>query len=143
VREDRPIGFHFTLESYRNRRARQVIYHLETARSAKIHLLESGSVIVSLVLLDTSSESRRQSAQNDHVIVRIFRFSTRRHDANTETDSATMASQTSGILRWTASIKDSMMNDPGRQLFEDQVQSQGFLFLDEYLDNIWTAAKTE
>ena len=140
MREDRPIGFHFTLESYRNRRARQVIYHLETARSAKIHLLESGSMIVSLVLLDTSSESK---CQNDHVIVHIFRFSTRQHDANTETDSATMASQTSGLLRWTTSIRDSMMNDPGRQLFEDQVQSQGFLFLDEYLDNIWTAAKTE
>jgi hypothetical protein len=140
VREDRPIGFHFTLESYRNRRARQVIYHLETARSAKIHLLESGSVIVSLVLLDTSSESKCSERSRDSPHLSIFNTPTRRQH---ETDSATMASQTSGILRWTASIKDSMMNDPGRQLFEDQVQSQGFLFLDEYLDNIWTAAKTE
>ena len=56
---------------------------------------------------------------------------------------ATMASQTSGILRWTSSIRNSMINDPGRQFFEDQVQSQGFLFLEEYLDNIWTAAKQE
>ncbi|KAI9512601.1 hypothetical protein F5148DRAFT_1373096 [Russula earlei] len=54
-----------------------------------------------------------------------------------------MASQTSGILRWTCSIKDAMTNDPGRQFFEDQVQSQGFLFLEEYLDNIWAAAKQD
>src|SRR6266849_7969476 len=56
---------------------------------------------------------------------------------------ATMASETPGILRWTSSIRNSMINDPGRQFFEDQVQSQGFLFLEEYLDNIWTAAKQE
>ncbi len=56
---------------------------------------------------------------------------------------AAMASQTPGILRWTSSIRDSMINDPGRQLFEDQLQSQGFLFLEEYLDNIWAAAKQE
>jgi hypothetical protein len=54
-----------------------------------------------------------------------------------------MASPTPGILRWTSSIKNSMINDPGRQFFEDQVQSQGFLFLEEYLDNIWTSAKQE
>lgn len=36
-----------------------------------------------------------------------------------------------------------MINDPGRQFFEDQVQSQGFLFLEEYIDNIWAAAKQE
>ncbi|KAI9444794.1 hypothetical protein H4582DRAFT_1844859 [Lactarius indigo] len=50
---------------------------------------------------------------------------------------------TSGILRWTSSIRDSMINDPGRQFFEDQVQSQGFLFLEEYIDNIWAAAKQD
>ncbi|KAH9178705.1 hypothetical protein EDB89DRAFT_1928084 [Lactarius sanguifluus] len=50
---------------------------------------------------------------------------------------------TSGILRWTSSIQDSMINDPGRQFFEDQVQSQGFLFLEEYMDNIWAAAKQD
>ncbi|KAI0257123.1 hypothetical protein BJV78DRAFT_1291276 [Lactifluus subvellereus] len=54
-----------------------------------------------------------------------------------------MAPQASGILRWSSSIRDSMINDPGRQFFEDQVQSQGFLFLEEYLDNIWAAAKQE
>ncbi|KAH9954441.1 hypothetical protein BC827DRAFT_1243053, partial [Russula dissimulans] len=54
-----------------------------------------------------------------------------------------MASSTSGILRWTSSIRDAMINDPGRQFFEDQVQSQGFLFLEEYLDNIWTAPRQD
>ncbi|KAJ7900333.1 hypothetical protein B0H14DRAFT_3423705 [Mycena olivaceomarginata] len=29
-----------------------------------------------------------------------------------------------------------MVNDPGRQLFQDQIQTHGFLFLNDYLDNI-------
>ncbi|KAF7347843.1 Inner centromere protein-related protein pic1 [Mycena venus] len=29
-----------------------------------------------------------------------------------------------------------MINDPGRQLFHDQIQTHGFLFLNDYLDNI-------
>lgn len=74
------------------------------------------------------------------MIIRVL-SNTRSH--GTQSTPATMASQTSGILRWTSSIRNSMINDPGRQFFEDQVQSQGFLFLDEYLDNIWAAAKQE
>ncbi|KAI0275078.1 hypothetical protein BC834DRAFT_850899 [Gloeopeniophorella convolvens] len=54
-----------------------------------------------------------------------------------------MTTPTPGITRWTSSIRSAMMNDPGRQFFEDQVQSQGFLFLEEYLDNIWAAAKQD
>ena len=78
--------------------------------------------------------------QNDHVTERVS-------DSNSlsprHRNRATMTSQTPGILRWTSSIRNSMINDPGRQFFEDQVQSQGFLFLEEYLDNIWAAAKQE
>jgi hypothetical protein len=78
--------------------------------------------------------------QNDHVTERVS-------DSNSlsprHRNCATMTSQTPGILRWTSSIRNSMINDPGRQFFEDQVQSQGFLFLEEYLDNIWAAAKQE
>ena len=36
-----------------------------------------------------------------------------------------------------------MANDPGRQLLEDQIQSTGFLFLDDYLDNIMVGPKHE
>ncbi|KAG6336667.1 hypothetical protein ID866_2414 [Astraeus odoratus] len=41
-----------------------------------------------------------------------------------------------GIQVWMSSIRASMANDPCRQLFEDQVQTHAFLFLDDYLDNI-------
>lgn len=54
-----------------------------------------------------------------------------------------MAAHASGIVAWTTSIRAAMIHDPGRQLFEDQVQTQGFLFLDEYLDNILAGAKQE
>lgn len=41
-----------------------------------------------------------------------------------------------GIHAWMLSIRQSMTNDPCRQLFEDQVQTHAFLFLDDYLENI-------
>ncbi|KAH7930951.1 hypothetical protein BV22DRAFT_1108849 [Leucogyrophana mollusca] len=49
-----------------------------------------------------------------------------------------MASNESGIVAWMSSIRASMTNDPCRQLFEDQIQNHGFIFLDDYLDNILT-----
>ncbi|KAG9314350.1 hypothetical protein JVU11DRAFT_5142 [Chiua virens] len=42
----------------------------------------------------------------------------------------------SGIYVWMASVRDSMANDPCRQIFEDQVQSHAFTFLDDYLESI-------
>jgi hypothetical protein len=48
-----------------------------------------------------------------------------------------------GITAWMTSIRTTMLNDPGRQLLEDRVQSQGFLFLDEYLDDIKASSKQE
>lgn len=41
-----------------------------------------------------------------------------------------------GIHAWMLSIRQSMANDPCRQLFEDQVQTHAFLFLDDYLESI-------
>ena len=35
-----------------------------------------------------------------------------------------------------------MANDPGRQILEDQIQS-GFLFLEDYLDNILVGPRHE
>lgn len=48
-----------------------------------------------------------------------------------------------GLLPWSNSIRLSMANDPGRQLFHDQVNTHGFLFLQQYLDNILSGAKQE
>ncbi|KAK7064239.1 INCENP-ARK-bind domain-containing protein [Favolaschia claudopus] len=41
-----------------------------------------------------------------------------------------------GLLEWCNSTRFTMVNDPGRQLFHDQIQTHGFLFLTDYLDNI-------
>ncbi|KAH7910944.1 hypothetical protein BJ138DRAFT_1064128 [Hygrophoropsis aurantiaca] len=48
-----------------------------------------------------------------------------------------MASE-GGIVGWMSSIRTSMAKDPCRQLFEDQIQNHGFIFLEDYLDNILT-----
>ncbi|KAJ7225524.1 hypothetical protein GGX14DRAFT_639397 [Mycena pura] len=41
-----------------------------------------------------------------------------------------------GLLEWCNATRLFMANDPGRQLFQDQIQSHGFLFLTDYLDTI-------
>ncbi|KIM48213.1 hypothetical protein M413DRAFT_225123 [Hebeloma cylindrosporum] len=48
-----------------------------------------------------------------------------------------------GLLSWSNSIRLTMANDSGRQDFKDQVQTYGFLFLDDYLDNIIYGAKQD
>ena len=48
-----------------------------------------------------------------------------------------------GLLNWANSVRQTMANDPGRQLFKDQVQMHGFSFLDDYLDNIISGQKQE
>ncbi|KAF9237351.1 hypothetical protein BU15DRAFT_63233 [Melanogaster broomeanus] len=52
-----------------------------------------------------------------------------------------MAEKPNGIDAWMASIRTSMANDPCRQLFEDQVQTHAFIFLDDYLENILAGPK--
>lgn len=54
----------------------------------------------------------------------------------------TMASG-SGLVEWSNAIRFTMANDPGRQLFHEQVQNHGFLFLDNYLANILSGATQE
>ena len=41
-----------------------------------------------------------------------------------------------GIIAWASSMRTTMANDPGRQLLEEQIQSSGFLFLEDYLEGI-------
>ncbi|KDR84979.1 hypothetical protein GALMADRAFT_107537 [Galerina marginata CBS 339.88] len=48
-----------------------------------------------------------------------------------------------GLLSWANSICLTMASDPGRQVFKEQVQTHGFLFLDDYLDNIVSGAKQD
>ncbi|KAJ7783775.1 hypothetical protein DFH07DRAFT_873986 [Mycena maculata] len=40
-----------------------------------------------------------------------------------------------GLLEWCNNTRFTMANDPGRQLFQDQI-THGFVFLTDYLDNI-------
>ncbi|KAK0208219.1 hypothetical protein DFS33DRAFT_1302110 [Desarmillaria ectypa] len=49
----------------------------------------------------------------------------------------------SGLLKWGNDVRHSMANDPGRQFFRDQLQMHGFLFLDDYLDNILAGARQD
>jgi hypothetical protein len=48
-----------------------------------------------------------------------------------------------GLLEWCNSTRFTMVNDPGRQLFQDQIQTHGFLFLNDYLDNILAGPRRE
>ena len=48
-----------------------------------------------------------------------------------------------GLLSWANSVRLSMASDPGRQLFKEQVQIHGFLFLDNYLESIISGQKQE
>ncbi|TFK41170.1 hypothetical protein BDQ12DRAFT_679016 [Crucibulum laeve] len=48
-----------------------------------------------------------------------------------------------GLLDWANSLRLTMATDPGRQLFQEQVQTHGFLFLEDYLDNILSGARQD
>ncbi|KAG6857550.1 hypothetical protein H0H87_000149 [Tephrocybe sp. NHM501043] len=41
-----------------------------------------------------------------------------------------------GLLEWSNSIRFTMTNDPGREIFQGQLNTHGFIFLNDYLDNI-------
>lgn len=49
----------------------------------------------------------------------------------------------STLLGWANSVRVTMANDPGRELFQEQVQTHGFSFLDNYLGDILSGAKQE
>ena len=46
------------------------------------------------------------------------------------------------MMAWVSAIRMSMANDPGRQSLEDQIQG-GFLFLEDYLDDILAGPRHE
>ncbi|KAL5518967.1 hypothetical protein ACEPAH_650 [Sanghuangporus vaninii] len=49
----------------------------------------------------------------------------------------------SGMMTWVSSVRTTMANDPGRQLLEDQIQSDGLLFLEDYLESILARPKLD
>lgn len=55
---------------------------------------------------------------------------------------ADATAERSGMMAWVSAIRMSMANDPGRQILDDQIQS-GFLFLEDYLDNILAGPRHE
>ncbi|THH34076.1 hypothetical protein EUX98_g104 [Antrodiella citrinella] len=48
-----------------------------------------------------------------------------------------------GVLSWCSMIRFTMAQDPGRAFLDQQIQQQGFDFLDNYLDNVFTRPKEE
>lgn len=48
-----------------------------------------------------------------------------------------------GVHDWMASVRASMANDSSRKIFESQVQSHAFIFLDNYLERILAGPKQE
>ena len=52
-------------------------------------------------------------------------------------------SSRSGVMTWVSTIRTPMANDPGRQFLEDQIQNDGFMFLEDYLDSILAGPRHE
>ncbi|KAF8587277.1 hypothetical protein K439DRAFT_1659112 [Ramaria rubella] len=48
-----------------------------------------------------------------------------------------------GINKWATAVRHRMANDPGRQDLDDHILCNGFLFLDEYLEDILLGARSE
>ena len=48
-----------------------------------------------------------------------------------------------GIAAWALEIRMSMINDRGRQTLEDEIQVNGFDFLQNYLTDILAGPKRE
>ncbi len=47
-----------------------------------------------------------------------------------------MFDESKGIVKWASAIHTRLSNDPTRAAFKDLVQVQGFMFLEEYLDQV-------
>ncbi|KAH9849793.1 hypothetical protein C2E23DRAFT_905602 [Lenzites betulinus] len=48
-----------------------------------------------------------------------------------------------GVLAWCNTIRFNMAKDPGRQILHDQIQTQGFDFLDNYLESFFEGPRNE
>lgn len=48
-----------------------------------------------------------------------------------------------GVIAWCNSIRFSMAKDPGRQFLREQIQREGFGFLEMYLENFLEGPRKE
>ena len=48
-----------------------------------------------------------------------------------------------GVIAWCNTIRLTMAQDPGRAFLDQQIQQQGFDFLDGYLENVISRQKEE
>ncbi|KAI0374205.1 hypothetical protein BV20DRAFT_961307 [Pilatotrama ljubarskyi] len=48
-----------------------------------------------------------------------------------------------GVLAWCNTIRFNMARDPGRQILHDQIQTQGFDFLESYLESFFEGSQDE
>ena len=48
-----------------------------------------------------------------------------------------------GVIAWANSIRLTMAKDPGRQFLHEQIQKEGFDFLDMYLGNFLEGPRQE
>ncbi|KAG8929954.1 hypothetical protein FRC02_004840 [Tulasnella sp. 418] len=48
-----------------------------------------------------------------------------------------------GIVKWASNIHNRLQNDPTRAAFKELVQVQGFLFLEEYLEEVLKGPKDQ
>ena len=63
--------------------------------------------------------------------------------ATSATPFVNSSQQRPGIIIWANAIRTTTANDPGRQTLQDQIQANGFLFLDDYLENILAGPRRE
>lgn len=98
----------------------------DTAHTHMHEVADHGSAVVSDHVTDAS-----------HCCVLVFvNTSSRQPSTMSNTDG-----KESGVYAWMASVRASMDNDSSRQIFENQVQSHAFIFLDNYLEHILAGPK--
>jgi hypothetical protein len=54
-----------------------------------------------------------------------------------------MAQQPTDVVRWLATARTELENDPGRKWVHDQIQFHGFQFLDDYIDKVRAGPKNQ
>lgn len=54
-----------------------------------------------------------------------------------------MAVTNTGVLAWCNTMRLTIAKDPGRELFDTQIQQHGFDFLDNYLEDVLSRQSTE
>lgn len=91
--------------------------------------------------LDAPNSGMMTSRCDDHHVTQLEQTSTNASKVEPSQRPATM--EQPGLLEWCNATRFTMANDPGRELFQEQIQTHGFLFLTDYLDNILAGPRQE